>query len=116
SGLRPSEALAISRSQLDMSGAVWVYRPRKHKGNWRGLERAVRLGPRAVEVLRPLLKVDPEAALISPRDAMLAIRDRRREARKTRPTKQTRDRDRAAARLLPPASAFYAIDAYRKGI
>src|SRR5690606_23706754 len=47
---------------------------------------------------------------------MLAIRDRRRAARKTRPTKQTRDRDRAAARLLPPASAFYAIDAYRKGI
>lgn len=116
SGLRPSEALAITRSQLDMSGEVWVYRPRKHKGNWRGLERAVRFGPRAREVLTPLLKVDPEAALISPKDAVVSIKAKKRAERVTKPTKQTRDRDRRAARRRPWVGEFYGINAYRKAI
>lgn len=116
SGLRPSEVLAMTRSQLDMSAEVWVYRPRKHKGNWRGLDRAVRLGPKAREVLTPMLKVDPEAGLISPRDALAEIRTAKRAARVVKSTKQTRDRDRRAARRQPSVGEFYGIHAYRKAI
>lgn len=38
SGLRPTEALTITRGQLDMTAEVWVYRMAKHKGTWRGLD------------------------------------------------------------------------------
>jgi len=38
-GLRPTEALRITRGQLDMTNEVWVYRMARHKGSWRGLER-----------------------------------------------------------------------------
>jgi len=116
SGLRPTETLQITRGQLDMSNEVWVYRPAKHKGTWRGLERAVRLGPNARDVLTPLLKVDPEAALISPAEAVVAMKARKRLERKTPLTKQTRDRDRRAAKRKPWVGGFYKIDAYRKAI
>lgn len=115
-GLRPTETLRITRGQLDMDGDIWVYRPKKHKGTWRGLERAVHLGPKAREVLAPLLRVDPEAALISPLDAIVAIKAKKRKERRTPRNKQTRDRDRRAARRAPWVGDFYRIDAYRKAI
>ena len=116
SGLRPTETLRITRGQLDMTQDLWVYRPTRHKGTWRGLERAVRLGPNAREVLTPLLKVDPDAALISPVDAIVAMNIKKRLLRKTPITKQTRTRDRRAAKLKPWVGGFYRVDAYRKAI
>lgn len=115
-GLRPTEMLTITRGQIDMTSDVWVYRPTKHKGTWRGLERTVFLGPNAREVLSPLLKVDPDAALIAPHDAVLDRKARLRAGRKVPPTKQTRDRDRRAARRKPWVGCFYGVDAYRKAI
>lgn len=115
-GVRPTEALRITRGQLDMTQEIWVYRMEKHKGTWRGLERAVFVGPKARAVLKPLLKVDPNAALISPLDAVLALKARKREGRRTPITKQTRDRDRRARKAKPCVGQFYMIDAYRKAI
>ena len=74
------------------------------------------LGPRAQEVLAPLLKVDPDAALISPVDAIVAHKARLREERKTPQTKQTRDRDRRAAKRKPWVGGFYRVNVYRKAI
>lgn len=34
SGLRPTEALRITRRQLDMTNEIWVYRMARHKGTW----------------------------------------------------------------------------------
>lgn len=116
SGLRPSEALSITRGQIDMADDVWVFRLARHKGTWRGLQRAVCLGPKAREVLEPLMKVDPNAALISPVDAVVAMKVKKRLLRKTPRTKQTRDRDRRAKGKVPYVGQFYRIDAYRKAI
>lgn len=116
SGLRPTEALRITRAQLDMTGEVWVYRLATHKGTWRGLERSVCLGPKARAVLTPLLKVDPDAALISPVDAVVAMKSKKRRLRKTPHTKQMRDRDRRSKRKKPYVGEFYGVDAYRKAI
>jgi integrase len=74
------------------------------------------LGPKAREVLTPLLKVDPDAAMISPIDAVVAMKERKRRDRKTPMTKQTRDRDRRAKKAKPYVGQFYFIDAYRKAI
>lgn len=116
SGLRPTEALQITRGQIEMLPDLWVYRPSKHKGVWRGLERVAWLGPKAQEVLTPFLKVDPEAALISPVDAVVALKQRKRLERKTPITKQTRDRDRRSRKKRPYVGQFYGVDAYRKAI
>ena len=115
-GLRPTEALRITRGQLDMTNEVWVYRMARHKGSWRGLERTVFLGPKCREILTPLLKVDPDAALISPVDAVLAMKQKKRRNRKTPITKQTRQRDRRATKKEPYVGDFYRMDAYRTAI
>ena len=116
SGLRPTEALQITRGQIEMLPDLWVYRPTKHKGVWRGLERIAWLGPKCQEVLKPLLKIDPDAALISPVDAVVALKQRKRMERRTPITKQTRDRDRRSKRKEPYVGQFYGVDAYRKAI
>lgn len=67
SGARPGEVRIIQTSAIDMSDpAAWVYVPGKHKSDWRDedLERAIPLGPRCQEVLRPWLRPDqPDAYL-----------------------------------------------------
>jgi integrase len=115
-GLRPTEALRITRGQLDMSNEIWVYRMHRHKGTWRGLERAVFLGPKCREVLTPLLKVDPGVALLSPVDAVVAMKQKKRANRATPITKQTRERDRRAKGKAPYVGDFYRVDVYRKAI
>jgi integrase len=40
---------------VDTSGQVWKYAPRRHKTDYLGHSRVVFLGPRAQSVLRPLL-------------------------------------------------------------
>jgi integrase len=56
-GMRPGEVCGLMAGQLDRSGAIWVYRPKKHKTAYRGKARVVCLGPRAQEVLLPFLRV-----------------------------------------------------------
>lgn len=50
-GMRPAECLSIRLCDIDRSGDDWVYRPPQHKGKWRGVERAIVLGPQATEKL-----------------------------------------------------------------
>lgn len=85
SGARPTELLTLRPIDVDQSGDVWVYTPTKHKGTWRGMPRAVALGPAAQEILAPWLGgCDPEAFAFSP-------------AR----SEEIRSRARAAARGTP---------------
>lgn len=68
SGARPGELRTMRPADLDRSGDVWVYRPREHKNDWRGQERAVPLGPKCQAVLRPFLAAaaGPDAYLFPP--------------------------------------------------
>ncbi len=75
-GARPGELLVmrgIDIEQRDGEGdgmSVWVYRPVEHKNQFRGIERAIVLGPRGQEVIKPFLDGrDPEAYLFSPAEA-----------------------------------------------
>lgn len=115
-GLRPGEILTMTRRQLDTSGKIWIYRPTHHKGTWRGRERIIRLGPKAQEALRPLLKLDANAPIISPRDAIAEQKQRKRAARRTRPTKQMRERDARAAAAGPAVAEAYDVNTYRRAI
>lgn len=114
-GMRPAEVLGMTRAQLDMSSATWTYRPVRHKGSWRDRERVVAIGPKAQEILRPRLQLDPEALMFSPRQAWEEFRAAKREGRQTPPTKQMRERDARAEAVAPKVETFR-VDVYRKHI
>jgi integrase len=83
-GMRPGEVAQMRRRDLDTSGDVWVYRPARHKTAWRGKERVILIGPRGQEILRGVLKTDPDAYLFSPREAREEWFAAKRAARKTK--------------------------------
>ena len=91
-GARGGEILIMRACDIDMSGRAWIYRPTRHKNSYRGQARAIFLGPKAQDVIRPFLRLDTQAFLFSPR---LAAEDRsaqRRADRKTpvQPSQQNR--------------------------
>jgi integrase len=82
-GCRPGEACSMRGCDLDTTGDVWLYRPPHHKMKHRGKARVISLGPRAQAIVKPFLKLDTQAYLFSPRDAVAAFREQQRRARKT---------------------------------
>ena len=90
-GMRPGEVCAMRACELDTTGEVWLYRPEQHKTKHRGKERVVAIGPRGQEIIRPFLKLDTQAYLFSPRDALTALRSPAfRSKTKVQPSQQCR--------------------------
>lgn len=76
-GCRPQDARRLNAAEIDRAGTVWVFRPAKHKGAWRGLSREVYIGPRAQAVILPFLTGREDApAVFSPRLAWQEWADR----------------------------------------
>ena len=99
-GMRSGEALIMRGCDLDTSGPVWVYSPGRHKGEVHDKRRHIFLGPRAQEVVRPWLSVDPAEYLFQPREAKEEHLAERRLSRKTplTPSQQARSRKRNPVR------------------
>ena len=115
-GMRPGEAVAMRTDEIDRSGEVWVYRPSRHKTEGHGRGRAIPLGPKAQEIIRPFLDAGlPGSHLFRPRAAVEARNERRKCDRKTpmTPSQRARKRERSARR---PPGASYSKNAYRSAI
>ena len=102
SGMRAGELCALTTRDIERTDDVWLYRPTRHKGTWRGRDRVVPFGPKCQELLRPLLSADPAAHLFR---AEVVMRQRKagwRRKRKTpvQPSQQKRDA-RNARRATP---------------
>jgi integrase len=91
-GMRSGEVRVMRTIDLDRTDpACWLYRPGsdegeygQHKNAWRGQERVVVLGPKAIAVLTPWLRPDePNAYLFCPREAVEERNARRRAERRT---------------------------------
>jgi integrase len=94
-GMRPGEVCAMRTADVDMSGKLWVYRPRHHKTEeLHGLEREVLIGPAGQAVLRPWLRPKLDEFLFQPREVLAEIRKTRRAQRKT-PLKPAAGRSRS---------------------
>jgi integrase len=91
-GARPGEIWRITTGQIDRSGDPWLYRPVKHKTADRGKDGVIPFGPRALEVLGPWLKADPDKPLFSPIEAMGDDWRQLRARRKTKVQPSQRDR------------------------
>jgi integrase len=82
-GMRPAEVCIMRTCDIDMSGPVWLYRPRHHKTAHRGKPRVIALGPKAKEILRPFLRTELEAILFQPVEAEAERRAAQEAARTT---------------------------------
>jgi integrase len=86
SGCRAGEVMAMRGRDLAPGEPTWQYRPAGHKNRWRGRDRVIHLGPKAVGVIKPFLKPDTSAYLFSPADVVAEMHARRRAGRVSRPT------------------------------
>jgi integrase len=100
-GCRPGEACAVRRCDIDTGGAVWLYRPPRHKGSWRGKARTVAIGPKAQALLREFFTPDITDYLFSPRRAVEEVRAARAANRRT-PRYPSHLRRNAAKRKTTP--------------
>jgi integrase len=114
-GCRTGEVVSMRGCDLRTEGAVWEYRPRRHKNSWRGQTRVIMIGPRAQEVLKPFLKSDPRAYIFDPRDAVAAHHAERARKRRSRPT-PSEDSRRVKGRPGQGRSARYDRRTYRQAV
>lgn len=68
-GARPGEICAMRTCDIDTTGAVWMYRPPKHKTAHRKRIRHIAIGPEARKVVEPFLRPNLTEFLFSPREA-----------------------------------------------
>jgi integrase len=114
-GMRSGEVRILRTLDVDRSDPnCWAYRPGsdagpcgRHKNAWRGQQRVVFLGPRAVEVLRPWLRdEEPDAYLFSPRRWMEQQRAARAAARKSKRPPSQLARTRKPKPKRAPAEVY----------
>jgi integrase len=114
SGARPGEVCALRGCDLDMSGPIWIYRPKHHKTLHHGKLREIYLGPRAQAIVRHFLKTDLQAALFSPSDARQEQYEKLRRARNTRVQPSQLSRRKKCPKKSPGNQ--YTVASYRRAI
>lgn len=97
-GARSSEVCDMRPCDIDRSGDVWEYRPRRHKTQYReGHEvKVIPLGPKAQAILLPYLDRLPELPCFSPRESELERHAEMRRQRKSpvQPSQKSRRKRR----------------------
>lgn len=112
-GMRPQDVCGVCPCDLDVSGAVWAFRPPQHKTAHRGAVRVVPIGPRGQEVLRKFWPADPADYFFSPARAVAEMHAARTAARVTPGAPQFRFRVKKPKKK--PA-AKYTTSSYDKAI
>ena len=121
-GARPSEICRMTLAQIDRTGEMWIYRPKKHKTRHHGKDRAIPLGPRSQAVLTAHLEgriLGPDDPIFSPRAArdvrFVALRAKRKS--KVQPSQTSRKKakpKRLPAMWYTPGVIDHAITAAAK--
>ena len=112
-GMRSGEVCRMNMADLDMSGELWIYKPRLHKTANLGHARVVPLGPQAQAILRPFLKAIPGAYLFSPADAETERRAALSAARKTPLCCGNKPGSNVKSRPKKEPGFFYSPDTYK---
>lgn len=116
----PTERLSLPKSNYEVAAreidgvAVWLYVPASHKTLWKRKPRVVLIGPKAQEILKPLLNREPTAHLFNPNEAVIIWRQLQREKRRSPVQPSQRDRRRQCPKLLP--RQFYTNEAYGQAL
>jgi integrase len=113
-GARPGEMRIMRSCDIDMSGDVWLYRPHHHKTRHKGKERIIAIGQKGQEIIKRFFKLDTQAFLFTPRDAIAHFRARQRMNRKTKVQPSQQDRKKNKPRKQP--GACYTMSAYATAV
>jgi integrase len=108
-GMRPGEVCRITPAELDTSGQVWLYKPRRHKTAHHGKDRVVPIGPKAQEVLRAYLRTELNRPVFRPEQSEMERHAKMRRSRRTPLTPSQRERSAASARRKrsrPPGDCY----------
>jgi integrase len=100
-GCRPGEACLVRRADIDTGGAVWWFKPARHKTAHRGKPRAIPGGPKAQALLRRYFAPDVGDYLFSPRRAVEEFHSARSADRAT-PRYASRMKRNAGKRVKNP--------------
>ncbi len=117
-GCRPDEACGVRRCDIEMGGAIWLYRPDQHKTAWRGKPRVITIGPRAQTILKEFFTLDLDDYLFSPRRAVEELHATRAANRKTPKYPNHMNRNAGKRKLAPKRSPAdrYKVTAYEHAI
>lgn len=120
-GMRPQELCGMRPVDIDMTGAVWEYRPARYKTEHHhdeepDQERIVFIGPQAQAILKPFLPLNVEAHIFSPRRSEEERNAKRRQERKTPMTPAHAKRRARAAAKPPHWNDRYEVYNYRRAI
>ncbi len=100
-GMRPGELVVLRGCDIDVTSAVWLYRPPAHKTEHHGHERIIPIGPKGQEIIRRRLEPCVEAFLFSPADNMAEFRVWQRQQRKTKVQPSQKDRRKKRPQRRP---------------
>lgn len=116
-GARCGELIGIRPVDFDMTEEVWKYTPLMHKTTYRGHTRTIYLGPKAQEVIRPLLAGRPVDQPIF--SAIDADQERRQRQHENRATPESCGNNIGTNRKRSPKTkpgARYDLASYRRAI
>jgi integrase len=100
-GMRPGELVVMRACDIDMTGAVWLYRPASHKTLHHGHVRTIAIGPKAQQILRPFLTLNTQAYLFRPDQAEAERKAELRQKRKTKVQPSQQDRRKRDPKRVP---------------
>ena len=114
-GARPGELVAMRVGDLNTTGKIWEYVPRRHKTQHRGKSRVISIGPRGQALLKEFLTGNLESFVFSPAAAEAERNAERREKRETPlwPSHVARQR---SARGQRSHRDHYTVASYRRAI
>lgn len=114
-GARPGEIVSMRVGDLNTGARTWEYAPRSHKGQHRGRDRSILIGPKAQVILREFLRPIVDAFVFSPAEADSERQSKRRADRRSPMTpSQAARQPKADGRHRPKDR--YTVSSYRRAI
>jgi integrase len=117
-GARSGEIVQLRAFDIDRTGDVWEFRPKRHKTEHHDRERIIFFGPQAQAIITKYLALDLNAPLFRPEESEAARSVERRKNRKTplwpsHLQMQEQKKNRRRRRVLHQA---YDVATYRRAI
>ena len=116
--MRPSEICRMRVGEIDQTGEVWLYMPRKHKNSWRNHKKVIALGKFEQSIIAPrLIGKQPDAHVFSPKEALRERSERDAVKRKTKvQPSQVQRKELAARNPRRKVNDFYTTKSYGDSI
>jgi integrase len=114
-GCRPDEVCKLICGEVDRSGETWIWRPDRHKNDWREIDREIAIGPRGRAILKPYLNRGPDDYCFIASESEVA-RNAARRAERTSPMTPSQQARRQRAATKPRPRTPYTEPAYRRAI